>query len=172
MHVCLVAQLCLTLCDPMDCSLPCSCSSLHKDSPGMNTGVGCHALLQGIFPIQRSNPGLLQCRQILYHLSHQGNPRILEWVANYPFSRWTSWFRNWTVVFCIAGGFFTSWATREAHEIYSYINNIPERFLSQDIMHWSSRPLAYSSTVASIIIYFTDRQSQQSKIMQLCWPGV
>ena len=46
-------------------------------------GVGCHALLQGIFPTQGSNPGLLHCRQILYHLSHQVSPRILEWVA-YP----------------------------------------------------------------------------------------
>jgi len=41
------------------------------DSPGKNTGVGSHSLLQGIFPTQRSNPGLLHCRQILYHLSHQ-----------------------------------------------------------------------------------------------------
>ena len=44
------------------------------DSPGKNTGVGCHALLHGIFPTQGSNPGLLHCRQILYHLSHQGSP--------------------------------------------------------------------------------------------------
>ena len=43
-------------------------SSVHGDSPGKNTGVGCHALLQGIFPIQGSNPGLLHCRQILYQL--------------------------------------------------------------------------------------------------------
>ena len=41
------------------------------NSPGKNTGVGSHSLLQGIFPIQGSNPGLLHCRQILYHLSHQ-----------------------------------------------------------------------------------------------------
>ena len=41
-------QLCLTLCDPMDCSPP--GSSVHGDSPGKNTGVGWHALLQGIFP--------------------------------------------------------------------------------------------------------------------------
>ena len=40
---------------------------------------GCHALLQGIFPAQGSNPGLLHCRQILNQLSHQGSPRILEW---------------------------------------------------------------------------------------------
>ena len=42
------------------------------DSPGKNTGVGCHFLLQGIFLTQGLNPGLLQCRQILYRLSHQG----------------------------------------------------------------------------------------------------
>ena len=68
----------------MYCSLP--GSSVHGDSPGKNTGVGCHALLQGIFPTQGSNPGLWHCRKILYHLTHQGSPRILEWVA-YPFSR-------------------------------------------------------------------------------------
>ena len=45
-----------------------------SDSPGKNTGVGCHTLLQGIFPTQRSNPDLLHCRLILYHLSHPGTP--------------------------------------------------------------------------------------------------
>ena len=49
--------------------------------PGRNTGVGCQALLQGIVPTQGSNPSLPRCRQILYHLSHQGSPVILEWVA-------------------------------------------------------------------------------------------
>ena len=73
--LCLVAQLCLTLCDPMDYSTP--GSSVHGDSPGKNTGVGCHALLQGILPTQELNPGLPHCRQILYQLSHQGTPRIL-----------------------------------------------------------------------------------------------
>ena len=68
-NMCLVAQ-CPTLCNPMDCSPP--GSSVHGDSPGKNTGVGCHALLQGIFPTQGSNPGLLHCRQILYQLSYQG----------------------------------------------------------------------------------------------------
>ena len=65
----------------MDCSPP--GSSVHGDSPDKNTGVDCHALLQGTFPTWGRNPGLLHCRWILYHLSHQGNPRILEWVA-YP----------------------------------------------------------------------------------------
>ena len=64
--LCLVTQLCLTLCDPMDCSPPDSC--VHGDSPGKSTG---DALLQGIFTTQGSNPGLQHCRQILYHLSHQ-----------------------------------------------------------------------------------------------------
>ena len=48
---------CVRLCDPMDCSPP--CSSVHGDSPGKNTGVGCHLLLQGIFPTWGSNPHLL-----------------------------------------------------------------------------------------------------------------
>ena len=56
----------------MDQSLP--GSSVHGDSPGKNTGVGCHALLQGIFPTQGLNPSLPHCRQILYLLSHQGSP--------------------------------------------------------------------------------------------------
>ena len=68
--------------------------------PGQNTGVGI-SLLQGIFPTQGSNPGLLHCRQILYCLNHQGSPRILEWVA-YPFSRGNFRPRNWTGVSCIA----------------------------------------------------------------------
>ena len=51
------------------------------NSPGQNAGVSNRSLLQGIFPTLGSNPRLLPCRQILYQLSHQGSPRILEWVA-------------------------------------------------------------------------------------------
>ena len=83
------------------------------NSPGKNTGVGSFSLLQGIFPTQELNHGLPHCRQILYHLSQQGSPRILKWVA-YLFFRGSSWPRNWTGVSCIAGRFFTIWATREA----------------------------------------------------------
>ena len=46
------------------------------DFPGKNTGVGYHSLLQGIFLTQGSNLGLLHCRRILYHLSHQGSPHL------------------------------------------------------------------------------------------------
>ena len=109
--LCLVAQLCLTLCDSTDCRSP--GSSVHGDSPGKNTEVGYHALLQEIFPNQCSNPDLSHCRQILYCLSHQGNPRVLEGVA-YPFSRGSSRSRNPSRVSCIAGRFLISWATREA----------------------------------------------------------
>ena len=56
------------------------------NSPGQNTWVGSLSLLQGIFPTQGSNPGLLHCRRIPYQLSHKGSPRILEWVA-YSISR-------------------------------------------------------------------------------------
>ena len=68
----------------------------------------------GISPTQGVNPGLPHCRWFLYHLSHQAHPKILEWEA-YPFSRGSSWPRNRTQVSCIAGRFFTSWATGEAH---------------------------------------------------------
>ena len=51
---------------------------LSWDSPGKNTGVGCHSLLQRIFPNQGSNLDLPHCRQILYCLSHQGSSFILK----------------------------------------------------------------------------------------------
>ena len=57
--------------------------------------------------------GLLYCRWIIYQLRNKGSPRILEWVA-YPFSSRSSWPRNCIGVSCIAGGFFTNWAIREA----------------------------------------------------------
>ena len=77
-HICVmeskseVAQSCLTLCNPMDTWL------LHPwDFLGKNSGLVCHFLLQGIFLTQRWNPGLLHCRQMFYHLSHQGSPSML-----------------------------------------------------------------------------------------------
>ena len=58
-------------------SCPTLCVLCPWDSPGKTTGVGCHSLLQGIFPTQRSNLGLLNYRQILYQLSHQGDHSFL-----------------------------------------------------------------------------------------------
>ena len=72
-QTCSVAQSCPSLCDPVDCSPP--GSSVYGDSPGKNTAVGRHALLQGIFPTQGSNPRLPRCRRILYQLRHQGSPK-------------------------------------------------------------------------------------------------
>ena len=124
--LCFVAQSCPTLCHPMNCSPP--DSSFHEDSPGKNTRMGCHVLLQGIFPTQGSNPGLLHHRWILYCLSHQGNPRILEWVA-YPFSRRNSQPRNRTRVSCVADRFFTNWATQEAQWLL-------QSGLNSDLLDW------------------------------------
>ena len=117
-------------------SLPAEPQGKSKD-----TGVGSLSLLQGIFPTQKSDQGLLHCRWILYQVSYQGSPkvpwsevkwseshsvasnplwphgllqaRILEWVA-FPFSRGSSQPRDWTQASRIAGRFFTSWAIREA----------------------------------------------------------
>ena len=70
----LVAQSCPTLCHPMDCSSP--GSSVQWNSPGKNTGVGSHSLLQGILLTQGLNSGLQHCGHILHHLSHQGWSQI------------------------------------------------------------------------------------------------
>ena len=134
--LCLIAQWCPFLCDPMDCSPP--CFSVHGDSPGKNSGVGYHALLQGIFPTQGSNPGLAHCRWIFYHLSHQGSPQILEWVAH-SFSKASSKPRNRTGVSCIAGRFFTSWAIREVPTwgIYSMLEgDIENKTDHYNVMWW------------------------------------
>ena len=64
-----VAQLCLT-----------PCESSPWNSPGQNTGVGSLSLLQGIFPIQESNLGLLHCKRILYQLSYK-IPFSLLWIS-------------------------------------------------------------------------------------------
>ena len=81
--------------------------SLLPEPPGKPTHLTINSPTQGM------NPGLPSCRWILYQLSQQGSPRILEWVA-YPFSSGSSQPENQTGVSCIAGGFFTSLATREA----------------------------------------------------------
>ena len=85
------------------CSLSCVCllsqscptlrpgSSLRGDSPGKNTGLGYHALLQGIFPTQGWKPGLPHCRRILYRLSHQVSPYIaVNWRLHEFTKGWTS----------------------------------------------------------------------------------
>ena len=99
----LVAQSCLTFCNPMGCSPP---------------GSSVHGILQA---------------------------RVLEWVAM-PFSRGSSWPRDRTQVFCLAGNFFTVWATREAHSLWPTPLNGYFRQLWQDIQkeafsYWSPHTL-------------------------------
>ena len=79
------------------------------------TGVGSLSLLQRFFPNQGSNPGPLHCKHIFfYQLSPKGISRILEWVVN-PFSRRSSWYRDWTGVSCITGRLFANWAIKESN---------------------------------------------------------
>ena len=105
-----VTQLCPTLCDSMDYIVYGILKARMLEWVAI-------PFSRGIFPNQGSNPDLLHCRWILYQLRHKGSPRILEWV-DHPFPRGSSRPRNWTRVSCIAGKFFTSWATWEVH-IYS-----------------------------------------------------
>ena len=131
-------QSCLTLCTPMDYTA-CQVTSVVSDSvqphglqptrllrpwdsPGKNTGVGCHFLLQGlyslwnspgqntgvgslsllpgIFSTQRSNPGLPHCGQILYQLSHKGSPRILEGSLSLRQQIFPTQELNWGLLYC------------------------------------------------------------------------
>ena len=71
-----VTQSCLTLCDPMDCSLP--GSSVHGIFQARVLEWIAISFSRGIFPIQGSNPCLLHCRQMLYRLSHQGSPHTFK----------------------------------------------------------------------------------------------
>ena len=119
------------------------------NSQDQHTGVGSLSLLQGIFPTQGSNPGLPHCRRILYHLSHQGSPGILEWAA-YPFSSGSAWPRNWTRVSCTAGGFFTNRATRE----------VPQKAKSEGKIHevcwlWKKSTHVYIQTGRKIKTQYT-----------------
>ena len=147
----LVSRLCLTLCDPMDCSPP--GSSLHGDSPGKNTGVGCHVLLQGIFPTQGSNPDLPHWGWILYHLSHQGNPRVLEWVAKSS-SRGSSQPKDQTQVSCITGRFFTGSFSFLSVTRNKYILSLLWQFLmclarTTSTTHCSSKMIPIPSTYST-----------------------
>ena len=110
-----VAQLCLTLCNPMDYTVHgiLWARILEWDRTEVSHIAG-RLFTSWIFPTQGSNPGLLHCRWILYQLSHKGSSSILEWVAC-PFSSGSSRPRNWTGVSCIAGRFFTNWAIRDAY---------------------------------------------------------
>ena len=71
---CLVTQLCPTLCDPIDCCPP--GSSVHGDSPGRNTRVGCHGLLQGILPTQGSNTWSLALQADSLPSEPSGKPKL------------------------------------------------------------------------------------------------
>ena len=96
--------------------------SLMSEPPGKpkNTGVGSLSLLQQIFPTQESNWALLPCRRILYQLSHQGSPRILEWVVH-TFSSRSSRPRNRTGISCIAGRFFTQLSHKGSPRILEWV---------------------------------------------------
>ena len=136
------------------------------NSPGQNTGVGSLSLLQGIFPTQGSNPSLLHCRQILYQLSHQWNPRIPEWVT-YAFSSRSSRPRNWIRVSCIASGFFTSWATREAPTLPLLISISVQFAKSFTIyIHYDSQSQELGETTRHSVSHFNSRRHSGSDALQ------
>ena len=111
-------QSCPTLCNSMNCSLP---GSLSMGFSRQEYWSGCHALLQGIFPIQGPNPGLLHCRQILDHLS----------------TRESLYFTWGQFHFCLAAGY-----TQDPYLISQGTPSLWQWFLVQQ---WACDPLGQSS---------------------------
>ena len=142
------------------------------NSPGQNTGVGSLSLLQGTFPTQGSNPGLLHCGRILNQLSHKGSPRILEWVA-YPFSSRSSQPRNRTGVPCIAGRFFTNWALRKAQcSVIVESNSLCFAWVNQ--WSWNQKQLHFlaettwaEDLASSLLHLFCTRNCSHRKVVAL-----
>ena len=153
----------------MDCSLP--GSSVHGDSPGKNTGVGCHGLLQGIFPTQGSNPGLPHCMWILYCLSHGkpkntgvGNLYLFQGIFQIQELNWDSY---------IASRFFTSWATREVQWSSRIRVKQPDpalllsnpRVLSESLHHSDSAFLSVNSDNNTYTAFLIKLYLRSKKIM-------
>ena len=163
--MCSVVQLCPTLCCPINCSLP--DFSVFGDSPDKNTGVDCNALLLGILPTQRSNPGLPHCRQILYYLSHQASSRILEWVS-YPFSRESSWIRNWTGFSCILYQLSYQGSSICKYYAYGYMHstNFQVCMNTWNTQHW--RAVSHYVSYANIV--FIGSTTSNNRDTQPCPP--
>ena len=127
----------------MDCSQP--GPSVYGDSPGKNIGTvaGCHALLQGIFWTQGSNPGLPHCRQIFYCLNYQGSPII----QNVPLLDWLISLNN-------------------THKIFSWLNSFS---WPDSLYFWVLNPLVICLEIIKILkksclgLYHPDKIFLKSK---------
>ena len=143
-----------TLCDPMD----------YSPSGPLFMGISRQEYWSGLpcspsedLPNSGIEPRSSTLRSDSLPSEPTGKPRILEWVT-YPFSRGTSQPRNWTGVSCIAGGFFTSWATQEAashksmcahvraHTHTQSFTDFDERFFFLHHRHKSPRSLKHLSS--------------------------
>ena len=111
------------------------------------------------------------CRQILYQLKHQGSPRIMEW-ADYPFSSRSSWPRNRTRVSCIAGRFFTSWATREAHAFMLIVVQLLSRvWLSAiEFCHGQQHARVSCPSLSPRVCWNSCPLSRWCLVCFKCWP--
>ena len=116
----LVTKLCVTLSDPMDCRL--SGSSVHRDSPGKNSGVHFHALLQGIFLTWGSKLGLLHCRWFpalaggFFTTESPGKPRNLGMFGQI----WCNLNFIIQVIFYMNADFLSSYCVSEDHSVVSH----------------------------------------------------
>ena len=107
----LVTQLCLTLCDPMDCNLP--GSSVPQDSPGKNTGVGCHSFLQGSSQLRDQTHISCIGRWILHRLSQ----KMLDMLSG--FLNLLSLVLHWASLICVFR-IFVKFGEKISHYFFKY----------------------------------------------------
>ena len=133
--MCLVIQSC-----PTPWTVALQGSSVHDDSPGKNTRVGCHALLQEIFPTRGSNPGLSHCRWILYCLSHQGSLIVSCFFdTKEPQSLWQIMFPQLNV--CFSNVPFSTLPLTSVHSLHFTTSVIRNPFLILVEVRFSYLPL-------------------------------
>ena len=151
-----VTQSCPTICDPMDCMW---------DSLGQNTGVSSPFLLQGIFPTQGLNSGLLHCRRILYQLSHKGSPRILQGGSlSFPQRIFLTHEWNHGLLHCRQN--FTNWAIREAH-------GKPRQRIKKQKHHFANKgPYGQSYRVFSVVMHGCESWTRKKARKNWCFQTV
>ena len=140
-------------CSVVSDSLPSQGLYSPWNSPGYNTGVGSLYLSRGLSQPSDWTQISHIAGEFFYQLSHKGSPRILEWVA-YPFSSGSSWPKNRTGISCIAGGFFTNWAMREALiQMTTYKCSILYRLCGN--IFFLNSTFIYSMTMFQVVVWWS-----------------
>ena len=124
-------------------------SSTHGDSPGKKSGLGCYALLPGIFQTQGLNPGHLHCRRILHHLRHQGrplSPRVCSDLC--PLSQWCYLTVSFSATFSLSLQCFPSSGSLPVSQLFTSGGQSLELQLQHQSFQWIFSPSVIQQMLA------------------------